>query len=47
MSSIHAHYRTPDQTFVGTPPSLNLLKQAMAQDRGKTFAALARDVPGF
>ena len=33
LSSIRAYYRFPDQTFVGSPESIEALKQAMDQER--------------
>jgi spermidine synthase len=38
LSSILAHYHFPDQTFVGSPDSVNALKQALDQDGRKASA---------
>jgi spermidine synthase len=42
VSSILAHYRFPDQTFVGSPESVDTLKQALDRERQKNSAGLAR-----
>ncbi len=39
--SILAHYRFPEQTFVGSPESVETLKQALDQERRKNSADLA------
>jgi spermidine synthase len=46
LSSIVAHYRFPDQTFVGSPERIHALKQALAEGGRYTSAHLARDHPG-
>ncbi len=42
LASILAYYRFPDQTFVGSPESLNALKQALNRAGRKAPAGLAR-----
>ena len=46
VSSILAHYRFPDQTFVGSPETVDALKQALDQERQKASAGLTRDHTG-
>ena len=42
LSSILAHYRFPDQTFVGSPEGVHALKQALDQEGRRASAGLAR-----
>jgi len=46
LSSILAYYRFPDHTFIGTPESVQALKQALAEEGRKAPAGLARDDTG-
>ncbi len=46
VSSLLEHYRFPDSTFVGSPESVGLLKEALEQDRRKVSANIARKHPG-
>ncbi|MGO9915160.1 MAG: fused MFS/spermidine synthase [Isosphaeraceae bacterium] len=46
LSSILAHYRFPDQTFVGSPEAIDALKQALDQIGRKASASPAPDRPG-
>ena len=46
LSSILAHYRFPDQTFVGSPEAIDALKQALDEEGRKASTTLARDHEG-
>jgi spermidine synthase len=46
LAGILAHYRFPDQTFVGSPETIRALKQALYRAGRKTPTSSARDVPG-
>ncbi len=46
LSSILAHYRFPDQTFVGSPESIDALKRALEEEGRKAPGGLARDHTG-
>ncbi len=46
LASILAHYRFPDQTFVGSPERIDALKQALYQAGRTASAGLARDGNG-
>ena len=46
LSGIHAHYRFPDQTFVGSKENLDALKNALDQEGRKPTTGLVRGV-GF
>ena len=46
LSSILAHYRFPDQTFVGSPEGIHALKQALDRAGRKAPTSLARDHAG-
>ncbi len=43
LSSMLEHYRFPDRTFVGSPQSVETLKQALAQEGRKAAEGLAHD----
>ena len=43
LSSILAYYRFPDRTFVGSPETVQALKQALDQEGRKDPAGLAFD----
>ena len=46
LSSILAHYRFPDQTFVGSPEAISALKQALKRaGRQGSLPALHRTIP--
>jgi spermidine synthase len=47
VSSILAHFRFPDQTFVGSPDAVNSLKQALEGERRKAFAGHTNDRTGL
>ncbi|MGO9914281.1 MAG: spermidine synthase, partial [Isosphaeraceae bacterium] len=46
LSSILVHYRFPDQTFVGSPESIDALKQALDQMGRKPSASVAPEHTG-
>jgi spermidine synthase len=46
LSSILAHYRFPDQTFIGSPESVSILKQALDQEGRKASASGAPERTG-
>ena len=47
LSGILAHYRFPDQTFVGSPESVHALKQALDQAGRKAAAGMDRERGGM
>ena len=47
LSSILAHYRFPDQTFVGSPESIDALKQALDRAGRNAFAGAVRGPAGL
>ncbi len=47
LSSILAYYRFPDQMFVGSPESVQALKQALDQEGRNASAGLTPDHPGL
>ena len=46
LAGILAHYRFPDQTFVGSPEAIQALKRALYQAGRKASTSPARDLPG-
>ena len=46
VSSILAYYRFPDQTFVGSPESIDALKRALSEEGRKSRAGPGKDNTG-
>jgi spermidine synthase len=46
LSGILAHYRFPDETFVGSPEAVDALKQALDEESRKATTDLSRNHPG-